>query len=268
MAGKPSKMLDANLGHGGRSRSPSASSDNGLPPYADTASTVQDDVIPPETLLLAGTTIHSTASITSPPLYELSLALGHLTPSHQKVELSRLDYHVRRAGASAATAGDRGPEVAARQKHLYNLSRPTAIMQSNFPFYLESVRRSNLGHVGFKKRHKMAGSTEYRALRVTRPNGVAGELKGGDVLFSIKATAAGRWEWREGEKGGPLLAYDTYEDGIVRLQIVEPMAQSRRDALVGTWCLRVWWDLVASKEPLLTWEQVKPLFEPGIRQYD
>ncbi|EEY19526.1 predicted protein [Verticillium alfalfae VaMs.102] len=114
MASKPSKMLDANLGHGGRSRSPSASSDNGLPAYADTASTAQDDVIPPETLLLAGTTIHSTASITSPPLYELSLALGHLTPSHQKVELSRLDYHVRRAGV--ATAGDRGPEVAARQK--------------------------------------------------------------------------------------------------------------------------------------------------------
>ncbi|KAG7135956.1 hypothetical protein HYQ45_006412 [Verticillium longisporum] len=230
-------MLDANLGHGGRSRSPSASSDNGLPPYADAASTVQDGMIPPETLLLAGTTIHSTASITSPPLYELSLALGHLTPSHQKVELSRLDYHVRRAAAAA----DRGPEVAARKKHMYNLSRPTAVMQSNFPFYLESVRRSNLGHVGFKKRHKMAGSTEYRALRVTRPSGVAGELKGGDVLFS---------------------------DGIVRLQMVEPMAQSRRDALVGTWCLRVWWEIVASKEPLLTWEQVKPLFEPGFRQFD
>ncbi|KAF3358581.1 hypothetical protein VdG1_00141 [Verticillium dahliae VDG1] len=181
---------------------------------------------------LAGTTIHSTASITSPPLYELSLALGHLTPSHQKVELSRLDYHVRRA----AYSDDRGPEIAARKKHMYNLSRPTAVMQSNFPFYLESVRRSNLGHVGFKKRHKMAGATEYRALR--------------------------------GDKGGPLLAYDTYEDGIVRLQIVEPMAQSRRDALVGTWCLRVWWDIVASKEPLLTWEQVKPLFEPGFRQFD
>ncbi|CRK23469.1 hypothetical protein BN1723_012981 [Verticillium longisporum] len=233
-------MLDANLGHGGRSRSPSASSDNGLPPYADAASTVQDGMIPPETLLLAGTTIHSTASITtSPPLYELSLALGHLTPSHQKVELSRLDYHVRRAAAAA----DRGPEVAARKKHMYNLSRPTAVMQSNFPFYLESVRRSNLGHVGFKKRHKMAGSTEYRALRVTRPSGVAGELKGGDVLFSVKATAAGRC-WRT------------------------TRTRTASDALVGTWCLRVWWEIVASKEPLLTWEQVKPLFEPGFRQFD
>ncbi|KAM0276812.1 hypothetical protein ACHAQH_006347 [Verticillium albo-atrum] len=265
MADRPSKGLEVNnlLHVAGRSRSPSASSDAGLPPYVDTASSVQNDMIPAETLLLAGTTIHSTASLTSPPLYELSLALGHLTESHQKVELSRLDYHIRRANPA-----ETGPEVSSRKKHIYNLSKPTTIMQSNFPYYIEAVRRSNLGHVGFKKRHKIAGAAEYRALRVTRPNGLAGELKGGDVLFSVKETAVGRFEWREGEKKGALLAYDTYEDGIVRLKIVEAMDKSMRDALVGTWCLRVWWAISPSKETLLTWEEVKPLLQPGFRRFE
>ncbi|KAM0330769.1 hypothetical protein ACHAQA_003723 [Verticillium albo-atrum] len=251
------------LGVAGRSRSPSASSDGGLPPYADRASAVQDDIIPAETLLFAGTTIHNTASITSPALYELSSALGYLTDSHQNVELSRLDYHVRRANPAYET----GPEVSARKKHIYNLSKPTMIMQSNFPYYIESVRRSNLGHIGFKKRHKLAGSTEYRALRVTRPNGLAGELKGGDVLYSVKQTAAGRFEWREGEKNGALIAYDTNKDGIMRLQIVEAMDQSRRDALVGTWCLRVWWEISVNKQMPPTWEDVKRIVQARTSEF-
>ncbi|EZF26607.1 hypothetical protein H112_01290 [Trichophyton rubrum D6] len=64
----------------------------------------------------------------------------------------------------------------------------------------------------------------------------------------------GRLEWRVAGDGAHLLAYDTIDDGISRLNIIKSMPQNQRDALVGVWCLRIWREIANSNIEPVSWD--------------
>ncbi|ROT36378.1 hypothetical protein SODALDRAFT_218458 [Sodiomyces alkalinus F11] len=255
------------------------------PPYVEAKNSqgpAHSDILPPETLLLAGTTIHGGSSPSSPPLYRLSHAVGHLRASNTTVELFRFDYRVRDTAASATAS--------AREKHIFSLLRPPPITGPSFEYHLESVSRSNLGQVGLRLHRPRSGfgrgffglsSTHassssassssslngYRAWRATRPREGA-NLEEKELVFVVHARERGRYEWRDGGEGqGRILAYETSEDGIYRLQIVETLERKWRDALVGTWCLRLWWEIAVSNVKPLAWEDVKRILQTRTHEF-
>lgn len=224
------------------------------PPYANDAAIIEDDLVAPDTLLLAGTEIHRTGNAESLPLYKLSLAIGHLREFNSKVSISRYDYSVRNAFSLSAGS----PRIATREKHIYDLTRLPDIMVSKFQYYLESVGRSSMGHIGLKT-HRGIGSSGFRAWRGTRKN-KASELQQGDMLFDIKSKGKGLFEWRDPADKRRVLALETSDMGIYRLEVKETMDRQRRDALVSTWCLKLWWEIAVSNIPPLTWDEGKCAF--------
>ncbi|KAK2853224.1 hypothetical protein FQN49_005281 [Arthroderma sp. PD_2] len=231
--------------------------ESSLPSYSETATPVEDDQLPPETLLLAGTAIHSASSPTTclTPIYQLSRDISHLRQSNTKVEFTRFDHHIR----SSATTNT--PTVGTREKHIFNLTRPPTITTPPFEYHLESVSKGNLGHVGLKRYNRVV-SSGFQAWRATLPSAGA-DLEAKELVFVAKARGKERYEWREGTEGGRLLAHDTIYEGIFRLQIIETMSRKQRDALVGVWCLRAWREIANSNVEPLHWEDGKlssPLF--------
>ncbi|KAF3491627.1 uncharacterized protein GIQ15_01144 [Arthroderma uncinatum] len=221
------------------------SPDTGCRPPSYSENPVETDLLPPETLLLAGTAIHSTSSPPScpTPIYQLSRDISHLRQSNTKVELSRFDHRIRN------NATTNTPQVSTRERHIFNLTRPPTITTPQFEYHLEPVSSGNLGHVGLKRYHHVV-SSGYQAWRSTIPHAGA-DLEAKELVFVAKARGKERYEWREDTDCGRLLAYDTIDDGIFRLQVLEAMNRKRRDALVGVWCLRVWREVANSNvEPL------------------
>lgn len=244
----------------------SAPTDDGLPSYT---SSVDNGPLQPDTLLLAGTTIYSAGAASSPPLYEVSFAIGHLRESNTTVSLSRFDHVVRTTEqqvSDALTGEDLAPQqvprVSMRKKHIYDLKRALAVRLTNptFTYYLESQSRGTLGHFGLKThRHRFGTASGYRAYKATRPRSHA-DLEPQSIAFVARDRGKGRYEWRDGgsdcEKR--LVAHETSENGIYKLQIVVALSQEERDALVGLWCLHLWWEIASANVEPLSWEQGEP----------
>ncbi|EFQ99915.1 hypothetical protein MGYG_02923 [Nannizzia gypsea CBS 118893] len=224
--------------------------DDNLPSYTQNPS---DDQLPPETLLLAGDAIHSASrpASCSIPLYKLSLDISFLRKNNTKVELSRFEHRIHSRNSS--------PEVSARPRHIFNLTRPPTVTTPSFEYHLESVSNSNLGHIGLKRYHHIF-SSGYQAWKATIAHPGA-NLLAKDIIFIAKTQHKGRHkvrhEWREAGDSGQILAYDIMDDGIFYLEIIKTMPQNQRDTLVGAWCLRVWRDIANSNIEPLTWNEVK-----------
>ncbi|EXF77636.1 hypothetical protein CFIO01_03975 [Colletotrichum fioriniae PJ7] len=223
------------------------------PSYSEGVPTTSDGLIPAGTLLLAGTTIFNTASASSPPLYELTYPIGHLRESNTSVSFYRYENSVR-----DSSSGISGPQVASRKKHIFDLKRDPTVTEPPFPYHLNSVSRGNVGHVGIKT-HRRLGGSGYRAWRATRAREGA-DLEAKEMLFNIKTRGSGRQEWRDGSDKA-VLAHETSEEGIHKLQIVVPLSQDIRDGLVATWCLRLWWEIAVSKVEPFSWSEVKNVLQ-------
>ncbi|KAH7367983.1 hypothetical protein B0T11DRAFT_59303 [Plectosphaerella cucumerina] len=235
-------------------RSPSPAPSKATTPDDDVGPD-SDELVPPDMLLLAGTEIYGTKTPHAPPIYRLNLAIGHLRESNMTVSFSRLDYR-----------GHAGAAHAPRERHMYNLRRLPRIMMPKWQYHLEALTRSTLGHVGLHT-HKSITGSGYRAFNLTRPNKAA-EFVQGDTLFDVKVRKGGHTEWRSaGDKSKTILAYETAEDGIFRLTVVEAVTRKTRDALVATWCLKLWWEIAVSNVEPVTWEEVKRILQTRTNEF-
>lgn len=215
-----------------------------LPPYAGNAPPYPDngrvasppaatDMIPPDQLLLSGDSIYTASVQTSSNashrlrLYELSHHIGHLLQSRTEVNLLRVD-------------AQRTATAARRARAIYTLHRPPRITDPKFEFYLQSTSRGNTIHdVVLEPQHKSKMAFDYRPRRASRPRPGA-ELVAGEPLFSATLRNGGGYDWRVGSGEGRVLAFEVNDlEGMV-LHIVEEMDRGLRDALVATWCLRIW----------------------------
>lgn len=209
------------------------------PPYTSTSAPAprRSRDIPPETLVLTRDYIQSVTTPSSPRIYELSHHIPQLGPSNTVVQLSRVDY----PGRTTTSA----PSAPGRTRKIFTLTRPPAITWPTFEFYLASTVGTNLGDLGLEpySRFRSAG---YRIWKTTPPRSRA-EMRPTELIFTARRRGGGRYDWRERDEDGRVLAYETFNAGFCQLQVVEDMALGWRDALVGAWCLKLWHEVVDSE---------------------
>ncbi|KAK1573451.1 uncharacterized protein LY79DRAFT_525694 [Colletotrichum navitas] len=232
-----------------------------LPPEYVADGAAVHERLPPDTLRLAGRSIHSATSrdIDAPGRYELNHQMDFLRETDRLVEFSRIDYAIRRkAGrnaAAAAAAAASVPEITSQPRHAFNLERPPAILQEAFPYYIKPVSRSGLGNIGLK--FTRIGKSLCKAWRVGRRRATGGkehdtlEYEARELLFDVRRNND-VLDWFDGAKNR--LAVEYSRDDMYSLNVLVPMDQAMRDALVASWCVKLWNDLAVKFHERRTWK--------------
>ncbi|GKT44611.1 uncharacterized protein ColSpa_04792 [Colletotrichum spaethianum] len=218
-----------------------------LPPeYVEDVANVHES-LPPDTLRLAGRFIHSATSrdADAPGLYEINSQIDFLRETDRLVEFSRIDYSVRRRIANAVSL----PEIISHPRHVFNLERPTAIVQEAFLYYIKPVSRSGLGSIGLK--FSKIGKSVCKAWRVGRKASNRNEYEARELLFDVRHNND-VLDWLDGQN--TRIAVEYSKDNMHSLNILVPMDQAVRDALVAAWCVRLWNTLAVQFHKRRTWK--------------
>lgn len=149
--------------------------DDKPPPYeaAPEDDLQEDALIEPTIFVLAGLTVH-VETANSPPAYELSRAVAHLSKATERVAFARFDQII--GSIASDEAGAVVPIVKRRRRHLYDLRRTAKQPRIGFSrarsstdapeYYIHSVSRRTIGHVGLSKFSHGGFSAGFTALPV------------------------------------------------------------------------------------------------------
>lgn len=239
------------------------------PPYSardDTTAAADAELVDPTILIIEGRSIHA-ESAASPPLYALSHDMRQLTESDSLVALHRVDRTVR-------IGADDVPRTASRNRHVYDLKHLPPVISPNFAFALGPASRKCVGNVGFRKSARPGQdfkAVKTRPVRSDRfPKGYHARRPSEEEMGQIFAVKRRRetYEWRAQDQ--QLVALEDEQDGQQRLVITAPLARPTFDALVGCWCLRLWYRNVEKHKEGRPWiksisSQTRSLMNPPDR---
>ncbi|KAK7415141.1 hypothetical protein QQX98_006085 [Neonectria punicea] len=224
-----------------------------LPSYNDSANntvTVDNQILGPGTLYIAGRFVHSNDP-QAPPLYEFSHSVGFLRDTDRSVKLERVDHTVR--------DHDGTPQVQSRNRHLFDLKHPTAGEWPTFEYHAESTSRRALCSLGIStfrpKSRLLGGIGKAKGFQVHRAvRGADRRHEAREVMFTAapaRGSAVG-FEWSDA--GGRLLAREVETDDLMSLVVTAEMGAALRDALVAAWVMRVWWELAKGNYRTNRWD--------------
>ncbi|KAI1780753.1 hypothetical protein F4818DRAFT_396731 [Hypoxylon cercidicola] len=214
------------------------------PPYVTGRRNDAEDIIQPVILIHVGHYVRAHA-VDGPPLYQLSRDVRHASTSEAQlaqVSLERLVHSVR-VGADGA------PRTTQRGRHIFELKHLPSVLSTAFPYCLDAASRGALGNLALKS----ASFPRPGPLRVVRikperrrpdafPKGYKARresLREAELVFEV-VRKQGRYEWMSPE-GTRLAVEDEAEDGeLARLVVMAPVTRQTMDAMVGSWCLRMW----------------------------
>lgn len=217
------------------------------PDYAENPTIIQGS-LPPDTLRLAGRSIHSATfrDADAPGLYELNHQIDFLRETDRLVQFTRIDYSVKNRSRDAASV----PEIVPHPRHIFDLERPQAIMQEAFPYYIKSVSRSGLGSIGLK--FSKIGKSVCKAWRVGRKASDKSVFEARELLFDVRPNND-VLDWIDGQE--VRIAVEYSQDNMYSLNILAPMDRAMRDALVAAWCVRLWNSLAVRFHKRETWNR-------------
>ncbi|KAK1758775.1 hypothetical protein QBC47DRAFT_397598 [Echria macrotheca] len=217
-----------------------------------------NEVLQPVNLVMHGRFIYSSPN-ESAPLYELSRTIHAQGEATTCIEFKRLDYRVR-------TGADGSPDVAHREKHLYNLMHLPIIFGAGSQMSLQPMTRKGLGDVSLKR--SPFPHSGFRASRQMSEHEAEREKKRGrdprrEYHFVVKETKHG-FEWLDQE--GTAVAHQVVSerDGQIEcfLFVSVPLTRRMLDGLVALWCLWVWHQHTKGKQaPKKGWQEVKRIME-------
>ncbi|KAH6989311.1 hypothetical protein BKA56DRAFT_252351 [Ilyonectria sp. MPI-CAGE-AT-0026] len=229
-----------------------------LPSYDDSANTeviVENQILGPATLYIAGRFVHS-SDPEAPPLYEFSHSVGFLRDTDRTVKVERIDQTVRDYNGT--------PKVQTRNRHLFDLRHPTAGEFPTFEYHAESTSRRalcSLGITTFRPKSGLLasmGKSKGKGYRVHRAvRGADRRHEARETMFTAAPSRdrAVGFEWSDAE--GRLLAREVETDELMSLVVTAEMGAALRDALVAAWVLRVWWELAKGNYRSNRWEDTK-----------
>ncbi|KAK9772091.1 hypothetical protein AB5N19_11713 [Seiridium cardinale] len=222
------------------------------PPYSAQDQDCADELVDPTILILVGSSVHAEAA-TSPPLYSLSHSIDSLTGSESLVVLERYINTVR-------TGADEVPRIACRKRHIYDLKHLPPVLSPNFAFVLGAVsRRWCIGNIGFRKSARPGQGFKAVTTRPVKsdrfPKGYQARQpseKEIDQIFGVKIRQ-NTYEWHTLDGG--LVAVEDGRDDQQRLIITAPLTRRIVDALVGCWCLRIWYNNIEIQKGSQKWSK-------------
>lgn len=223
------------------------------PPYeASTRDDIQDaQVLEPAIFILTGQSIHI-ETVDSLPAYELSRRVTTLTKATENVTFGRFDQII----SSSSTTGTAIPIVKRRRRHIYNLQRTAkqpriglarSRSKSDAPeYYIHSVSRRTLGHLGLRKLSGGGFSAGFRAVPMYIARNQARCADWQQALFELyRKDNKSEWKW---QKDGITVAVEDCADSEHRLIFMKALPRMDVDALVAIWCCRIWQEAAVRAE--------------------
>ncbi|KAI1371046.1 hypothetical protein F4677DRAFT_464560 [Hypoxylon crocopeplum] len=219
-----------------------ANSKSLLPPYRG-AEEVLEDVLKPTTLVLVGQSVMSEAA-TARPLYQMNWSVTSIPQKSSSVVFERVE-------DSTVLGVEGGISVKQSNEHLFYLAHPAGTQyQTDTPaYYLTSVSPETLGNICLEVSRSRFQKPEFKALLNPKKRWSDTPLfdRNSQLLFDVKPKwMGGRYTWTD--PSGAQIAYEDAKDDQHKLIITESIQREMRDALVATWCLRLWHDTAESRQ--------------------
>lgn len=218
---------------------------NAFPPLGPAAGgSEKADVIEPAVLLLSGQHVVSKA-VPEAPLYEMSRDVTYIPQKNSSIIFERVE------DAHATEADINAPENEQKQ-HLFYLAHPAgAEFQVEIPaYYLTAVsREATLGNISLRSTKPLLQRPEFEAVLSATRTAADKPLfdENPKVIFSIRPKLlTGRHTWFDSD--GNQVAAEEQKGSQRTLNITVSMKSELRDALVATWCLKVWHDTAESPQ--------------------
>ncbi|RGP80171.1 hypothetical protein FLONG3_1705 [Fusarium longipes] len=193
-------------------------------------------ILGPATLYISGRFVYS-SDPQAPPLYEFSHSIGYLHDNDRSVKVERVD--------SVLKTSTGLPQVALKNRHLFDLKHPTAAEFPTFPYHAEAATRRALCSFGvsyFRSGNLLRQKKGFRFDRAVK--GAERKLEPQSMLYeasSSRSQGVG-YEWRDSH--GELIAREVEDEkSSMSLVITAEMSVELRDALVAAWILRIWYEL-------------------------
>ena len=224
---------------------------NDLPPsYEDVAEGSSKQVLGQEIFIFAGESVVCETTAGTAPAYKLSWDVTTIPPKGTSVIFERVDARLPEKAEGKAPAQQ-------QTEHLFYLAHPAGAQYgTNTPAYYitcsTAEQGATLGNISLETASKRAPfqRTEFRALlhagRSADDSPLFADAASAEPLFEARPKwVGGRYVWAD--SGGAEVAQEEEKDGQHRLAVTRPMARGIRDALVATWCLRLWHNTAESK---------------------
>ncbi|KAI2611339.1 uncharacterized protein GGS25DRAFT_191451 [Hypoxylon fragiforme] len=210
------------------------------PPYIPGTRNDADEVVQPVILVLAGHFVRAQTSDGS-PLYELSRDICNSelgTSQLSQVSFNRIISNVR-------LTADGAPRVHNRHKHVSELKYLPPVLSTGFSYCLDAMSRHAMGNLALK-----TASFPRSGLKIVRIKPESGSSQSGSRalkespkevqdVFDVRKKR-GHYEWIQ--SGEDRIAFEEEAEGLHKLIVTSPLKRKTIDALVGSWCLRIWHD--------------------------
>ncbi|KAI1106381.1 hypothetical protein F4804DRAFT_41566 [Jackrogersella minutella] len=219
--------------------------DQDPPPYVAGSHTDSDDILQPIILILTGQFVRP-QTVAGTPLYELSRDIRTSSTSATQlaqVSLERLIHNVR-------VSYDGTPRVTQRSRHIFELKHLPPVMSTEFTYCLDAMSRHAMGNLALKtfsfprsgfKIVKIRPEDEYAFPKGY--NARQESLKEGELIFEV-FKKSGHFKWMSPQ--GNLLAIEDKSEDHHRLVVTVPVTRRTMDAMIASWCLRLWRDTIKS----------------------
>ncbi|KAI1502512.1 hypothetical protein F5X99DRAFT_378931 [Biscogniauxia marginata] len=220
------------------------------PPYIAGTRDDADELLQPVILVLVANFIYAQTS-ERPPLFELSRGVTESSDGGSPISLKRLTHGVR-----TTTRGT--PRVTQRSRSIFELKHLGPVLSKGFPYCLDAASRSTVGNLALK-----AFSFPRRGFKIVRtepveedglPKGYKARrrsVREAEVVFEVSRKDR-HYEWADPD--GKRIAVEDESDGRHRLIVTASVTRRTMDALVGSWCLRIWCDTIESSHGSGSWK--------------
>lgn len=221
-----------------------------------------DGLVQPAILVMGKLSVHA-QTLEGPALYELSRDVRRSSEGETKVEFSRVDRVVRNGSSPNAA-----PRIMLRHRPLFDLKRLTPLLADGFPYRMEAASRHASGRytigtlsfprsgVKIMRLADESSSSSGGDQGVVQVKGITGlslrrshRAPVAGVIFEAVHRRHGHSEWVDAADGSHrrIAVEDETADGELQLTVTAPLERAVVDALVASWCLRVWYNCVESR---------------------
>ncbi|RYP56247.1 hypothetical protein DL771_012034 [Monosporascus sp. 5C6A] len=213
------------------------------PPYEDICDGPSEDVLQPEVFVFAGESI-ACETAASTPLYQMNWNVTTIPQRHTSLVFERVDHDPREKAESAAP-------MEQHNQHLFYLAHPAGAqyLTDRPAYYITSVSPGTLGNISLETSKPKFQKTEFKALLSAGKGASDSPLfdERPEPLFDAKSKwMGGRYTWTD--SAGRQVAYEDKKGDRHILVVTAAMSRRMRDALIATWCLRLWHDTAESRE--------------------
>lgn len=195
-------------------------------------------------LLLSGQHVVSKAS-PEVPLYKTSRDLTSIPQENSSIIFERVE------GANGGGEADnKNKPGEGQERHIFYLAHPLgAQFQADTPeYYITSAsREETIENISLRCNKPRLKRPDFEALLSPARTAADKPLfdDNAQVIFSIRPKMlAGRWTWFDSD--GTQIAVEDRRGSENTLDIAVSMRREMRDALVATWCLKLWHDTAES----------------------